>query len=96
MKHISTIIDDLELNDDLAHEYELDRRNDEFYSPELEFTARVNNLSKADLDNELTCSFCPSVDSFESTELARQHYIAFLVEEYFFFLGYNPTEVRNG
>lgn len=40
MKHISTIIDDLDLelnlNDDLAHEYELDRRNDEFYSPELD------------------------------------------------------------
>lgn len=31
MKHISTIIDDLDLNDDLAHEYELDRRNDEFF-----------------------------------------------------------------
>jgi hypothetical protein len=31
MKHISTIIDDLDLNDDLAHEYELDRRNDEYF-----------------------------------------------------------------
>ena len=34
MKHISTIIDDLDLNDDLAHEYELDRRNDEFFESE--------------------------------------------------------------
>lgn len=31
MKHVSNIIDDLDLNDDLAYEYELDRRNDEFF-----------------------------------------------------------------
>lgn len=36
MKHISTIIDTLDLNDDLAYEYELDRRNDEFYDAEAE------------------------------------------------------------
>lgn len=40
MKHISTIIDtlDLDLNeeeDDLAYEYELDRRNDEFFNKEV-------------------------------------------------------------
>ena len=40
MKHISTIIDtlDLDLNEEedyLAYEYELDRINDEFYSEEV-------------------------------------------------------------
>lgn len=51
MKHISTIIDDLDLNeeedylanitkDDLAYEYELDRRNDEFFDAEAEMERR--------------------------------------------------------
>lgn len=42
MTHISTIIDtlDLDLNDDLAHEYELDRRDDEFFCAEEEMERR--------------------------------------------------------
>ena len=51
MKHISTIIDDLDLNDDLAHEYELDRRNDEFFCIEAEMDRRADELYSKEVRN---------------------------------------------
>ena len=52
MTHISTIIDtlDLDLNDDLAHEYELDRRNDEYFCTDENLCTDEHFCIEAEMD----------------------------------------------
>ena len=51
----------------------------------------VSKLSYAELDNALICSFCPTIESFDSIEDARRHYARHILDEHKFFTNYYNT-----
>ena len=51
----------------------------------------ASKLSYAELEDALICSFCPSIEYFDSIEDARRHYAQHIVDEHKFFTNYYNT-----